>query len=192
MRGLTASARGISRRLRLHPWRRTALPPASLIAWRSGGIVIEAFRAFAHDAAADETLERTQRPVIFRRDETDRVADRMRAAGAADAMDVILRVHREIVIHHVRNAVHVDAARRDIRGHEHAHRAGLEILQRAQPLVLRTVRMERAGLDAAAFEPARDAVGAVLGAGENEHGVELRIAPADGASSAGFRCDRTS
>ena len=61
--------------------------------------------------------------LIFRRNEADRIADRVRAAGASDAMDVILRVHREIVIHHVRDPIHIDAARGDIRGHQHAHRA---------------------------------------------------------------------
>ena len=79
-------------------------------------------------------------------------------------------MRREIVVHDVRDAVHINAARGDVRGDEHAHGAGLEILQRAQPLVLRTVRVQRAGLDALPFELARHAVGAVLGAGENEHG----------------------
>ena len=70
-----------------------------------------------------------KRAVVLRGDEADGVADGVRAAGAADAMDVILRVHREIVVHHVRDAVHVNAARGDVRRHEHAHGAGLEILQ---------------------------------------------------------------
>ena len=52
------------------------------------------------------------------------------AAGAADAMDVVLDVWREVEVHDVRDAVHVDAAGGDVGGHEHAHGAGLEILQR--------------------------------------------------------------
>ena len=67
-------------------------------------------------------------------------------------------------------------ARRDVGRDEHPHRSRLEILQRAQPLILRTVRMDRAGFDPAALEPARDAIGAVLGASKNENGIELRIA----------------
>ena len=76
--------------------------------------VIKSFRAFPHDAATDEAFKRAEFAVIFGRDKTDGVADRVRASGAADAMDVILDVHREIVIHDVRNAVHVNAARRDV------------------------------------------------------------------------------
>ena len=44
----------------------------------------------------------------------------LRAAGAADAMDVVLVGHREVVIDDVRDAVHVDAARGDVGGHEDA------------------------------------------------------------------------
>ena len=62
-------------------------------------------------------------------------------------MDVILRVHREIVIHHVRNPIHVDAARGNVGRDQNADGAGLEILQRAQPLILRSIRMDRARRD---------------------------------------------
>ena len=147
---------------------------------------------FPHDAATDETLERTQRPLIFRRNETDRIADGVRAAGATDAMDVILRVHREIVVHHMRNPVHIDAPRGDVGRHQNADRAGLEILQRTQPLVLRTIGMDRPRLDSAAFETARDLVGAVLCPGENEHRVELRIAQQDAAAARASNAARTS
>ena len=47
----------------------------------------------------------------------------MGAAGAPDAMNVILRVHRKIVIHHVRNPIDVDAARGDIGRDQNADRA---------------------------------------------------------------------
>ena len=120
-----------------------ALAPLLLRSHGRGLTVAKALRFFPHDAAADETLERIERAVILRRDKADRVADGVGAAGAADAMDVVLGVHREIVIHDVRNAVHVDAARGDVGGHEHPHGAGLELRERAQPLVLRAVGMQR-------------------------------------------------
>ena len=65
--------------------------------------------------------------MIFIRDEADRISDGIRAARAADAMDVILHMHRKIVIHHVRNAVHIDAAGGDVGRHEHPHGAVFEI-----------------------------------------------------------------
>jgi hypothetical protein len=84
------------------------LSPHPIFTRRRGHVVVEAFRAFPHNPAADETLERAQRRLVVRRDEADRVAHRERAAGAPDAMDVILRVHREVVVHDMRNAVDVD------------------------------------------------------------------------------------
>ena len=50
-----------------------------------GGIVIESFRTFAHDSAADESLQHAQFTVVFRRDETDGIAHDMGASGAAEA-----------------------------------------------------------------------------------------------------------
>jgi hypothetical protein len=68
--------------------------------WR-GHVVVEAFGALPYNSAADETLERAQCPLIFRRNEADGIAHGMGATGATDAMDVILRVHRKVVVHDV-------------------------------------------------------------------------------------------
>jgi hypothetical protein len=65
-------------------------PPPLLIAWRRSLIVIETFRLLPYDPAANETLERTQRPLIFRCNETDGITDGVCASGASDAMDIIL------------------------------------------------------------------------------------------------------
>ena len=65
-------------------------PSPPFVAWRRSLIVIETFRLFSDDPAADETLERTQRPLIFRRNKADRITDGVCAAGASDAVDIIL------------------------------------------------------------------------------------------------------
>ena len=90
MRGIAASTRRISWQPRLDLSLRDSRSPAPLVAWRRSLIVIETFRPFPYDAAPDKTLERTQRPLIFRRNETDRITDGVCAAGASDAMDIIL------------------------------------------------------------------------------------------------------
>src|SRR5947208_14001816 len=69
---------------------RDSRSPPPLVAWRRRLIVIATFRLFPYDPAADETLERTQRPLIFRCHETDRITDGVCAVGASDAMDIIL------------------------------------------------------------------------------------------------------
>ena len=111
----------------------------SLTPWRASrraSRVVKAFGAFTHDAPADETFERAQGAVIFGRHEADGVADRVGAACAANTMDLVLRVHREVIMHHVRDAVHIDPASGDVCGDQYAHGAGLEIFQGAQALVL--------------------------------------------------------
>ena len=109
--------------------------------------------------------------MIFVRDETDGVAHGVRAAGASDAVDIVLHMQRKIIVHHVRDAVHVNAAGGDIRRHQHAHRAGFEIFQRAQTLALRTVRVQRGGADAFLLQLAGEAVGGMFHARKNEHHV---------------------
>src|SRR5439155_20203669 len=117
-----------------------------------------------------------QRPLTFRCNETDRITDGVCAAGASNAMDIILRMHRELVVHHMRDPIHVDTPRGDVRGDEDTNRAGFEILQRTEPLVLRAIGMDGAGLNSAAFQTASDLVGAALGPGKNENRVEFWIA----------------
>jgi len=139
-------------------------------------MIIETFRFLSQNAATDETFERSQRSVVFRRNKTYRIADGVRATGASDAMNIILRVHWEIVVHHMRDPIHVDATGGDVRRHQDTHRAGFEILQRAQPLVLRAIGMDRARSDSAAFKTARKLIGAALGPDEHQNRVEFRIA----------------
>src|SRR5258707_12774298 len=66
--------------------------------------------------AANKTLEGAHGGLVFRRREADGISNGMRAASAADAVHIILRVHWEIIIHHVGNPVNVDAACRDVSG----------------------------------------------------------------------------
>ena len=141
---------------------------------RSG--IVKSLRALAHDAASDEPLQRAQLALIFWRHKTDRIADGIGATRAPDAMDVILDVHREVVVDDMRDAVHINAARRNICRYKHGDYARLEILQRPQPLVLRTVGVQRRCLDAFAFKMARNAIRAVFHAREHEHHIHLGFA----------------
>jgi len=55
----------------------------------------------ALDRAAHHLLQRLHVRFIVGRDEADRVADGLGAAGPSDAMDVILGVHRKVEVDHV-------------------------------------------------------------------------------------------
>jgi len=143
---------------------------------RREGNVVETFSPFSHDAAPDKPFQRTQCASILGCHKTDGVTDRLCSSGASNAMDIILRVHREIVIHHVRDPIHIDAARGDVGGDEDTDGAGFEILQCAEPLVLRAIGMDGSRFNSTAFETASDLVGATLSPGKNENSVELLIA----------------
>lgn len=87
--------------------RRTLLPGTTVVIAtalslrRASGVVVKSLGAFAHDTASDESFERAEFAVIFIGDEADGIADGVRTSGASDAMDVILDVHREIVVDHM-------------------------------------------------------------------------------------------
>ena len=79
-------------------------------------------------------------------------------------MHVILGMHREVEVDHVRDPFDVDAARGDVGGDEHSRASRFERVQRGDALVLRTIGVQRGGDDPLLRELARDLVGAVLGA----------------------------
>src|SRR5690606_8786614 len=70
------------------------------------------------DALARHALDLAQLAEVAAGDEQDRVAVAPRAAGAADAVDVGLGIFRYVEIEYVADAVHVEAARGDVRRDE--------------------------------------------------------------------------
>ena len=85
----------------------------------------------ALDRPPHHLLQRLHVRLIVRSHETDRVADGLRASRAADAVHVILGVHREVEVDDVRDPLDVDAARRDVGRDEDANRTSLEPVERA-------------------------------------------------------------
>src|SRR3546814_16520817 len=82
------------------------------------------------------------------------------ARGAADAVDVALRLVRQFVVDDVGDPWHVDAARGDVGRHQHAGTARAEGVERALARVLRLVAVDGVGRDAGLGELLGDAVGA--------------------------------
>src|ERR1043166_8698961 len=144
--------------LLLGPVLRLALFPSGLfVPWLAPRPGVEACDPALPDLGRDEPLDR--RP--SRADAG--------AAGAADAVDIVLGHVRHVEVDDVRQPLDVEAARRDVGGDEHAQLVVLEALEGAHACVLRLVAMDRVGLDPAFLELLRQAVGAVLGLREHEH-----------------------
>src|SRR5215216_2496648 len=95
--------------------------------------------------------------------------------GAADAMDVALGVGRQLVVDDVRDARDVDAARGEIGGDQHAGAAAAEVVERLLAGVLRLVAVDRLGAHATILERLGDAIGAALGAGEDDDALERLV-----------------
>ena len=130
----------IPRRGRFALSKRTIL--SSFRRGRRNRLIIKIVSPLSHDAASDESFQRTKRVSIFRRHKADGIPDRLCPSSPPDAVNIIFRVHRKIKIHDVRNAVHVNPSRRNIGRDEHADLSRFEVFQGIQALVLRTIRME--------------------------------------------------
>src|SRR5581483_517884 len=92
--------------------------------------------------------------------------------GAADAVHIALRDVRQVVIDHMADAVDVDAAGGNVGRHQRADTAVAERRERALALILRLVPVDRFGREAGLHQATHNLVGAVLGAGEDEHAVD--------------------
>jgi hypothetical protein len=54
-------------------------------------------------------------------------------------VDIVLMVWREVVVHHVGAAIHIDTTSGDICSHKHADLSLAEFIERAESLVLGAV-----------------------------------------------------
>jgi hypothetical protein len=86
------------------------------------------------------------------RREADRNAACPGASRPPDAVDIVLRIHREGVVDHMAHPFDVQPARRHIGRHEHLDPPAAERLQGLHPLLLRDIPGEEPALDAAEGE----------------------------------------
>ena len=156
----------LRRALRAHhrePLRERDLEP-SLGARR----VVEVRHGHARQALAEELLDRRDLAFLVAGDEGERIAHRVGASGAADAVDVVGRHERHVEIDDVTERLDVDAARGDVGRDQHAQLAGLEVGERRGALRLRAIAVDPVGRNPAPDQVFAQAVGAMLGAREHE------------------------
>ena len=112
-----------------------------LVVEGDGVDVVEIGQLHPLDFLPDEAFDRGHVGRFLRGHQGEGVAFSLGAAGAADAVNVIFRVLRHVVVDHVAHARHVDAARGDVGGDHHLILAAAETLEGLGPLVLRAVGM---------------------------------------------------
>ena len=125
--------------------------------------------------ALQHALDVAQQPVLVHADQRERLAGRTGAAGAADAVHVVLGDVGQLEVHHVRQVVDVQAAGGDVGGHQHLQAAVLELGQRPGARALALVAVDGQRADAVLVELLGEPVGAVLGAGEDQHLVPVVV-----------------
>jgi hypothetical protein len=100
--------------------------------------------------------------------ERDARAGASGAAGAARAVEVALAVRRSVEVDHVRDVVHVESARLDVRGDEHTGGPVVKPAERLLALGLGLVAVHPGGLDVSRLQALDEPVGAAPRAHEHE------------------------
>src|SRR5215213_10442468 len=99
-------------------WARGTIPFMSFVT-RSrgrGNSVVKICERFPLDRSTHNSFECPNHVIIFRSNQCERVTCTLSASGAADAMDVGIGSVWHVEVDHVRNAVDVQTARRNVRG----------------------------------------------------------------------------
>ena len=104
-------------------------------------------------------------------DEAHRGAAQPGAAGAADAVGVVVGRARQVVVDHRRQRRDVDAARGQIGHHQHANAPGAEGRQHLGAGALAQLAVQRMRRHALAAELVRDQLGGMAGGDEDQHPV---------------------
>lgn len=156
-------------RFRLHDFAGTDLVEGG------AGRVRKVRELFTSDFLADEFLDIADLATLFSDHDSEGIARGLRAAGAADAMHVILRVERDIEIDDVTDLRHIDTTRGDVGRDEHVVTAITKALQGVLALALSTIRVERSDRMAVAGKELRDAVRAMAGTAEDDDGVVIDL-----------------
>ena len=127
------------------------------------------------NALADGFLNVTQIGALVVVAERDGDAGGAGPGRAADTVHVTFRFVGQVEVDDVGDAVDVDAASRNVGGHQGPDVAGTEALQGPLPGILGLVAVDGVGTDAVLMQVPGNPVGAVFGAGEDEHPFDVLI-----------------
>src|SRR6185503_17274804 len=122
----------------------------------------------AFERRRHQPLNLAQQPGVGRRHERHGPAVMSGTTGTADPMHVVFGHERQVEVDDQRQSSDVEAARRDVGRHQHAHAPLLEVVERPRAGALTLVAVDDAGADAVLAEVLADAVRAALGPAEHQ------------------------
>jgi len=127
------------------------------------------------DTLADQSLDRTQERAFLAIAKGDGNAGSSRPRGAADPMHIGFRDIRQIEIDDMRDAIDIDAARRDVSCDEHFHAAVTKSGQGLFALSLALIAMDGARRNAIGFQMIDHMISAMFRARENQSPAGRRL-----------------
>ncbi len=141
---------------------------------RHAGVVdrVHARQLHLFDRLTGGALDRAQHALLARGDEQDRVAVAAGTAGTADAVHVAFGVVRNVIVQHVADAFHIQAARGHVGGDQDVELAVLELGNGLLTGGLLHVAIDGGRGQTARLQLLRQLFGGGLGAREDDHAVE--------------------
>ena len=125
------------------------------------------------DGLASSALNLTQHVLLTAGHEQDRIAFAAGTAGTTDTVDIGFRVAGHVIVHHVGDACHVQAAGNHIGGDKQVEALVLETLNGFFALLLRNVAIEGLSPQIAAVHLFGQLQGGLLGAYEDDDSIVL-------------------
>src|SRR5690606_31117532 len=98
---------------------------------------------------AGVTLDHSGAVMLVMLEKRDRHAAAPCPTGATDPVNIVVSAARRVEVDHMRDAGHIDAARRDVSGHQHLGSPRPQAVERAVALPLMHVAMQRSNAKAA-------------------------------------------
>lgn len=142
---------------------------------RRGDGVIKIREELPREWSSHDPFECPDHVVILRCDQSESIAVTMGAPCATDTMDVGIGRIGHIVVDHMRDALNVEPARRDVRGDHDMEMPGFEAMQGALALSLCAVAVQARDAVTGVRDLPRDLVGPVFGTGENQHRIGIDL-----------------
>jgi len=170
MRDVLFSITGLAARHRL-PWRTGEL---TVLPW-SGNTVIETFHRTTFDRCVKCPFDGAHHHRILTGHQGECIAAFGGATGPANPVDVRLGGIGDVVVDDVGDQGDVDPPRGDVRGDEYLEGTITEPVQRRLPAVLGKVPLERGCLVAGLLQLFPQALGPVLGTGEDQYRLGIRM-----------------
>ncbi len=130
---------------------------------------VEALQIAIRNALLGHALDALEQLFLVRRHQRNGFTAAPGTAGAADAVHIVFLDIGQLEVDHMRQLIDVQAAGSDIGGHQNAHLVGLEVGQGLGARVLALVAVNRGSRQAVLLQVLGQAVGAVLGTGEDQH-----------------------